>query len=57
MDKTIDKYIQKDKILDNYHSFNWRLENDNLAIKEDIITPYQNVSVDEYRHLIKKKVG
>ena len=55
--KLIDKYIQNGKILENYHSFNWQLENDNLSIKEDIITPYQNMSVDEYRHLIKKKVG
>lgn len=55
--KLIDKYIQNGKNLENYHSFNWQLKNDNLSIKEDIITPYQNMSVDEYRYLIKKKVG
>lgn len=55
--KLIDKYIQNGKILENYHSFNWQLENDTLSIKEDIIIPYQNISVNEYRHLIKKKVG
>lgn len=53
----IDRYIQNNKILENYHSFNWKTENDNLSINENIITPYQNMSVDEYRHLIKKKVG
>ena len=35
----------------------WQLENDTLSIKEDIIIPYQNISVNEYRNLIKKKVG
>lgn len=53
----IKKYIQNNKILGNYHSFNWQLENNNLSIKKDIVIPYQDMSVNEYRQLIKKKVG
>lgn len=53
----IKKYIQNNKILGNYHSFNWQLENNNLSIKRDVIIPYQDMSVNEYRRLIKKKVG
>lgn len=53
----IKKYIQNNRILENYHSFNWQLENTILSIKGNIIVPYQDMSVNEYRHLIKKKVG
>lgn len=53
----IKKYIQNNKNIENYHSFNWKLENNNLLIKQNIIIPYQDMSVGEYQHLIKKKVG
>lgn len=55
--KLIYKYINDNKSLENYHSFNWQLENNNLYIRKEIIIPYQNMSVNDYRHLIKKKVG
>lgn len=50
-------YIKNNCNLPNYHSFNWKIENNNLSLKNDLIIPYQNIPVDEYRHLIKKKVG
>nr|DAE63841.1 MAG TPA: DNA mismatch endonuclease [Caudoviricetes sp.] len=53
----IKQYIKNNCILPNYHSFNWELENDNLLLKENIVIPYQSMSVNKYRHLIKKKVG
>lgn len=53
----IEKYIENNRILDNYHSFNWRIENKKLSLNKDIIIPYQDMPVDEYRHLLKKKVG
>lgn len=55
--KLIDRYIQNDRILENYHSFNWELKNDVLVLKEKIVTPYQDIPVNQYKHLIKKKVG
>lgn len=53
----IKRYAQNNRALENYHSFNWRLENNNLSIKKHIIVPYQDMPVNEYRHIIKKKVG
>lgn len=56
-EELIKLYIKNDKILENYHSFNWQLKDGILSLKNDIITPYQSMPVDNYRHLIKKKVG
>lgn len=53
----INEYISKNKLLDNYHSFNWELSETGIYLKENLIIPYQNISVENYRHLIKKKVG
>lgn len=51
------KYIETNGILENYHSFNWDMEDGSLFLCKDIIIPYQDMKIDEYRHLIKKKVG
>lgn len=50
-------YIENDCNLPNYHSFNWKVENNNLSQKKELIVPYQDIPVNKYRHLIKKKVG
>lgn len=39
----IDKYINSNGILENYHSFNYHLENDNLILNDNIIIPYQDM--------------
>lgn len=39
----IDKYISNKGILDNYHSFNYHLENKDLILNNDIIIPYQDM--------------
>ena len=39
----IDKYINNNGMLDNYHSFNYHLENSNLVLNENIIIPYQDM--------------
>ena len=51
------QYINCNGVLENYHSFNWNYENNILSLNQNIITPYQDMKVSEYRHLIKKKVG
>lgn len=38
----IDKYINNNGTLDNYHSFNYHLENYELVLNSEIITPYQD---------------
>jgi G:T-mismatch repair DNA endonuclease (very short patch repair protein) len=48
-------YINKNKILPNYHSFNWEMIDGLIKLKEKIIIPYQDMKVDEYRNLIKKE--
>lgn len=53
----IKHYIENNCNLPNYHSFNWKVENNNLSLKKNLIIPYQDIPVDKYRHLIKKKVG
>jgi endogenous inhibitor of DNA gyrase (YacG/DUF329 family) len=39
----IDKYINNNGILENYHSFNYRVENEELILNDDIIIPYQDM--------------
>lgn len=51
------KYIKNNGILDNYHSFNWEFKNNILCLRNELIVPYQDMSSDKYKHLIKKKVG
>ena len=53
--KLIQSYIDNNGFLMNYHSFNWRLQDNNLIINNEIIRPYQDMKTDEYHHLIKRK--
>lgn len=39
----INKYINNNGILENYHSFNYHLENNNLILNDNIIIPYQDM--------------
>ena len=39
----INKYINNNGILENYHSFNYHIEDDNLILNENIIIPYQDM--------------
>lgn len=56
-EELIKLYISNNKVLENYHSFNWQLKDGVLSLKSSIIIPYQDMPVNDYRHLIKKKVG
>lgn len=54
-EKLISLYIKTNGILNNYHSFNYYIdENHNLCLKDIIVTPYQDMDVDMYRHLKQK---
>lgn len=49
----IQKYLDNNGVLDNYHSFNWHISDNDIKLNSSIIIPYQDQSIDKYRHLIK----
>lgn len=53
-EKLILEYIKKNGKLDNYHSFNYFLnENEDLVLNTNIIIPYQDMECKKYQHLLK----
>lgn len=53
-EKLILEYIKRDGELQNYHSFNYYLDlNGELKLCDNIITPYQDMECNEYKHLLK----
>lgn len=53
-EKLILEYIKRNGKLENYHSFNYYLdENKHLRLCDNIIIPYQDMELDEYKHLLK----
>lgn len=53
-EKLILKYINSNGILDNYHSFNYEIVDNDVKLKDEIIIPYQNQNINEYRNLLKQ---
>lgn len=51
------EYIKSDGKLKNYHSFNWNYNKNSLMLNDDLITPYQDMKTENYKHLIIKKIG
>ena len=44
----IDKYINNNGVLDNYHSFNYHLEDNNdLKLNDALITPIQEIETKD----------
>lgn len=57
-EKLIQEYIEKDGILDNFHSFNYFIDkNGNLRLKDIIAIPYQNMTKQELKKYINLKVN
>lgn len=53
-EKLILEYIKKNGKLENYHSFNYNLdENGELKLCDNIIIPYQDRKLETYRNLFK----
>lgn len=53
-EKLILEYIKRNGKLENYHSFNYCLDEiKELKLCEDIIIPYQDMECDKYKHLLK----
>lgn len=53
-EKLILEYIKTNGKLENYHSFNYYMdENEQLQLRKDIIMPYQEQELDTYKHLFK----
>ena len=53
-EKLIQEYIDNNGLLNNYNSFNYHLEGNNLILNSEIIYPYQERNVKEYKSLVKK---
>ena len=54
-EKLIALYIETNGILENYHSFNYYLnEKRELCLRSTLVTPYQDMDVSIYRHLKEK---
>ena len=47
------EYIKNNGNLINYHSFNYIIDHENLKLSDDIIIPYQNMNVNDYKYLYK----
>lgn len=56
-EKLILKYISNNGVLENYHSFNYHIEDNELKLNNKIIIPYQDMEVDMYRNLLTDKIG
>lgn len=56
-EQLIIEYISNDGILENYHSFNYFLDENNLKLKSNLIIPYQDQSINQYRNKIIKEVS
>lgn len=53
-EKLILEYIKRNGKLYNYHSFNYCLnENGDVCIKDNLIIPYQDKNINEYKQLLK----
>lgn len=46
------EYVQNKGLIDNYHSFNYEIENNKLKLKNEIIIPYMNYSKQELKKII-----
>ena len=54
-EKLIALYIETNGILENYHSFNYYLnEKRELCLRSTLVIPYQDMDVCMYRHLKEK---
>lgn len=56
-EKLILEYIRNNGILENYHSFNYHVDDGELKLNNEIIVPYQDMKSDMYYDLLKEKVG
>lgn len=56
-ERLILEYIKNNGILENYHSFNYHVDDGKLKLNDEIIVPYQDMKSDMYFDLLKEKVG
>lgn len=51
-EKLILEYIKRNGNLENYHSFNYYLdENGELILRDNLIVPYQDMKANQYKKL------
>lgn len=52
--KLILEYIKNNGKLENYHSFNYILNDDKIKLSDNIIVPYQDMNTCKYKHLYQE---
>ena len=50
--KLIQLYVENRGILSNYHSFNYGIQGKDLVLNDNIIVPYQDREIEEYKKLL-----
>lgn len=56
-EKLILKYIISKGILDNYHSFNYSLIDNEIKLNSKLTIPYQDMLCQNYKSLLKQKIS
>ena len=52
--EVIQEYVNNNGKLSNYHLFNYSIVGEKLCLNENIIIPYQDMDVNDYKHLLTK---
>lgn len=52
----IQEYVNYNGVLKNYHSFNYSIYNNKLLLNKDIIIPYQNMPLEQYKNILSVAV-
>lgn len=55
-ERLIELYIQKNGVLENYHSFNYIMHDNKLQLNSYVIKPYQDMGYDNIKEHIKQAV-
>jgi hypothetical protein len=48
----IQEYIDNDGLLENYHSFNYHIEDEQILLNDTLIVPYQDMDINKYKDLL-----
>ena len=50
--KLIQYYIENNGNIENYNSFNYNVKNGVLLLNNNIVTPYQDMSLEQYKSIL-----
>ena len=53
--KLIQYYIENNGNIEDYHSFNYYIENGVLLLNKNVVIPYQNMPLEQYKSILNVK--